>query len=76
MSACTPLAADGGCIIINRDVTGWHSTCSLLGWYDLLLTRFLHVSPLLMAFHVVKVHVMCVCSVEGICGNFCGRFLV
>jgi len=34
--------------------------CSLLGWYDLLLTRCLHVSPLTIALHVVKVYVMCV----------------
>ena len=49
-----------GCLIINRDVTGW-LCCSLLGWCDLLLTRCLHVSPLTMALHVVKVYVMCVC---------------
>jgi len=34
---------------------------SLLGWFDLLLTRCLHVSPLAMALHVVRVYVMCVC---------------
>jgi hypothetical protein len=43
-----------GVLIIN-DVAGW-LCCSLLGWYDLLLTRCLHVSPLTMALHVVKVY--------------------
>ena len=47
-------------IITNRDVTNW-LCCSLLGWYDLLLTRCLHVPPLTIALHVVKVYVMCVC---------------
>jgi steroid 5-alpha reductase family enzyme len=53
-------------IIIIIDVMGW--LCySLLSWYDLLLTYCLHVSPLLMALHVVKVEGDV--RVEGICGQ-------
>ena len=33
----------------------------VMGWYDLLLTRCLHASPLTIALHVVTVYVMCVC---------------
>jgi hypothetical protein len=56
-----PLHLADGCLIINRDVTGWLAVCSLLGWYDFLLPRYL-VSPFTMALHVVKVYVMGACS--------------
>ena len=56
-----------GCLIINRDVTGW-LCCSLVGWYDLLLTRCLHASPLTISLHVVTVYVMCVCR-EYVCSE-------
>jgi hypothetical protein len=56
-----PLHLADGCLIINHDVTGWLAVCSLLGWYDFLLPRYL-VSPFTMALHVVKVYVMGACS--------------
>jgi hypothetical protein len=56
-----PLHLADGCLIINRDVTGW-LFCSVLGWYSLLSMRCLHASPLTMALHVVEVYVMGACS--------------
>ena len=54
-------APSSWCLIINRDATGWLAVCSLLGWYDFLLPRYL-VSPFTMALHVVEVYVMGACS--------------
>ena len=56
-----PLHLAGACGVhhINCDVTGWLCS-SVLGWYDLLLTRYL-ISPFTMALHVVKVYVVGVC---------------
>ena len=51
-----------GCLIINRDVTGWLCCSPAVGLYSLLPTRCLHASPLTMALHGVKVYVMGVCS--------------
>ena len=56
-----PLHLADGCLIINRDVTGRLHFAPLLGWYDLLLPRYL-VSPFTMALHVVRVYVMGGCS--------------
>ena len=55
-----PLHLADGCLIINRDVTGW-LCCSVLGWYNLLPTRCLHAFSLTMALHGVRVYVMGVC---------------